>query len=274
MNKETEQAVKALMGNGNALADAGGEKDWKTLYEESQRQLQSARVDQGRVAKLDAEKKELEKQLHDLQSRRNEEEIIRGVPEGELEGVPNDIVSASAKLAAAAVEKERAATEERLARIEQERAAEREAIARQAQDAFVERINDAHPGFIQSAMLEGGDKHEAWNAYLRHNKASVREAFARCDYDSLEYHINAFYEKVLHVPVPSAGGAQSTASDPSASSGGSGNPVGGGKKLYTQAEYDALEKSYEEARANRDYTKANEISRELDSILSEGRIKG
>ena len=56
MNEETKKAMDALAGAGAGGGDAGGDAtDWKAKYEEAQRELNSARVEQGRVKKLDEE---------------------------------------------------------------------------------------------------------------------------------------------------------------------------------------------------------------------------
>jgi len=269
MNEEMEEAMNALSGNGAAGGDAGGDTtDWKAKYEEAQRQLNSARVDEGRVKKLSEKIKALEGQLADATALKRAKEEVANMGEDQRGEVPEDyLVGAGVlaqKMAAKAIAAQKAEFDQRMAERDQ-----REAAA--ARQNFAQKIGNEFPGFFRDAVLEGGDKHAAWQKYLRFNAASVTTAFNACDFDTLSWHIRNFYNTEVGIPPPS-GGTGAAAPDPSPTGGGTSVAVKSGK-VYTWDEIDKLYDEIEVLRSRGDREGMKRLSDEVEMAQREGRVK-
>lgn len=269
MNEEMEKAMNALSGSGAAGGDAGSDAtDWKAKYEEAQRQLNSARVDEGRVKKLSEKVKALEGQLADATALKRAKEEVANMGEDQRGEVPEDyLVGAGVlaqKMAAEAIAAQKAEFDQRMAEREQ-----REAAA--ARQNFAQKIGNEFPGFFRDAVLEGGDKHAAWQKYLRFNAASVTTAFNACDFDTLSWHIRNFYNTEVGIPPPS-GGTGAAAPDPSPTGGGTSVAVKPGK-VYTWDEIDKLYDEIEVLRSRGDREGMKRLSDEVEKAQREGRVK-
>lgn len=269
MNEEMEKAMNALSGNGAAGGDAGGDAtDWKAKYEEAQRQLNSAKVEQGRVKKLDEENKALRSRLAGAEALKRAKEEVANMGEEQRGEVPEDyLVGAGVlaqKMAAEAIAAQKAEFDQRMAERDQ-----REAAA--TRQNFAQRIEREFPGFLRDAVTEGGDKYAAWVKYQRFNAATITAAVNACDFDTLSWHIRNFYNTEVGIPPPS-GGTGAAAPDPS--------PTGGGQrvhaetgKIYTAQEYAELEKKAMQLRRMGDFEGYRKLDAELNNILTEGRVK-
>jgi hypothetical protein len=269
MNEDTKKAMDALAGAGTDGGNAeGGATDWKAKYEEMERKFHSAQVEQGRVKKLDEEVKALRTRLADAETLRRAKEEVASLGEDSRGDVPEDyLVGAGVmaqKMAAQAIAEKSAEFERRMAeRDAQDRVA--------AENRFAARIEQEFPGFLASAVIEGGDKHAAWTAYQRYNAASIQAAMRSFDYDTLAYHIRQFYTNNLGIEPPS-GGAGRAAPDPGS--------IGGGKpvvatpgRTYTQEEISNLYDEVEKARDRGDFAEVKRIGAEIDKAMREGRVK-
>lgn len=268
MNEEMEKAMNALSGSGAAGGDAGGDAtDWKAKYEEAQRQLQSAKVEQGRVKKLDEENKALRSRLAGAEALKRAKEEVANMGEDQRGEVPEDyLVGAGVlaqKMAAEAIAEQKAEFDRRIAEREQ-----REAAAAQAR--LFQQIEQEFPGLLRD-ISEGGDKHAAWLKYQRYNAPSITKAIGENDFDTLAWHFRNFYNTEVGIPPPS-GGTGAAAPDPS--------PTGGGQrvhaetgKIYTAQEYAELEKKAMQLRRMGDYDGYRKMDAELNTILTEGRVK-
>lgn len=267
------EQVNALLGAGKSVPASEGAEDWKSKYEETQRMLNSAKVEQGRVAKLDAEKKALEKELAQLKSNQAAKKVADLITPEERGDIPSDFVGLAATVATKATDSALTEVNQELATLRQEREAEKAEAQKRMQHEFIQRVQAKYPGFLDS-IGEGGDKANAWAAYLVHNQSSVSAAYAACDFDSLVYHVDRFYREVLGVRPPNGGQGDASIPDPVAYRGSS--PVLSAvdpNKTYTQEEFDALEKRANSLRAAGDYKGYKALTRELDDILSEHRLK-
>ena len=276
MNEEMQKAMDALAGGTAAGAPGGDTTDWKAKYEESQRELASARVEQGRVKKLNEEKSELERQLAEARSARGVQSAIDALPDNLKTDTPEDYQKVAAIMAQRAVDEAvQKAEARRKAELDtvMSQMAERERREADAKRAdFGSRIEREFPGFLKSAVMEGGDKHSAWVQYQRFNAASINTAVQNCDFETLAYHVRTFYRNELGVEPPS-GGTGAAAPDPSSTGGGNAVRHDGGKKIYTAQEYQALEKQAMQARRRGDFETYGKLNDELNTILAESRVK-
>ena len=266
MNEEAKNAMEALGVNatGGEGDHAGGGIDWKAKYEEAQRQLASARVEEGRVRKLDGELKAAQSKIAEL-----EKATALGALPDELQDVPDSVKETALLLSQRAVE----GVNGRMAQLE--RTVEEDKAMRLAQmsDAFVSRINQNFPWFAKG-LKEGGALKSAWDQYQIPNAASIKEAFATLNYDMLAYHINRFCE--AYGVDPSGGRDPNAAPDPRAMGGGAGaQPTPGGKKIYTpeewEREFDDLQNQYDGGIIGpKDYAEKRQI---LTDAYKEGRVK-
>ena len=269
MNEEMEKAMNALSGNGAAGGDAGGDAtDWKAKYEEVQRQLQSAKVEQGRVKKLDEENKALRSRLAGAEALKRAKEEVANMGEDQRGEVPEDyLVGAGVlaqKMAAEAIAEKSAEIDRRMAEREQ-----REAAA--TRQNFAQRIEREFPGFLRDAVTEGGDKYAAWVKYQRFNAATITAAVNACDFDTLSWHIRKFYNDELGLSPPS-GGTGAAAPDPSPTGGGTSVAVKPGK-VYTWDEIDKLYDEIEVLRSRGDREGMKRLSDEVEKAQREGRVK-
>lgn len=262
--------INALLGIGSG--SSGGD-DWKAKCEELQRMLASARVEQGRVAKLSAELKAAQEENAKLRSASKAEAIAKTITPEEKGDLPDEFVGLAAKVAANATDGAMAGIHEKLAKIEADREAEKSAALERLQMEFVSKINSKYPGFLDSIAI-GGEKNQAWTAFLVNNSESVRHAFETCDFNALVYHVDRFYRETLGVRPPAGDRGKASIPDPATTHGSA--PVvetDDPNKVYTQEEYDALEKKALAFRAAGDFKNYSLLNRELEKILSERRLK-
>lgn len=271
MNEESKKVMDALAGSAATGGTPGDGIDWKAKYEESQRELNSARVEQGRVRKLDEEKRELQRQLDEERAARQTQTVIDGLPEDVRGDIPEDYLKAQSIIAQRTADQAVNGQAERFAELER-KIAEREKREREiAQSRFTERIEREFPGFLKAAVMDGGDKHAAWVQYQRYNAASINAAANACDFDTLAWHIQTFYRNELGIDPPS-GGHAAAAADPSSIGGGTPTVVNPGK-VYTWDEIDGLYDQIEEMRARGDRDGVRRLSDEVETAQREGRVK-
>ena len=270
MNEEIEKAMDALAGGSATAGNSGGVDvtDWKAKYEEAQRELNSARVDQGRVKKLDEENKALRSRLAGAEALKRAREEVAGLDDETRGNVPDDyLVGAGVlaqKMAADAIAAKSAEFDRRMAEREQ-----RDAAA--SRQRFGQRVEQEFPGFFRDAVSEGGDKHEAWVKYQRYNAPSINAAVNAGDFDTLAWHIRKFYTNELGLQPPS-GASEAAAPEPSAISGGQPATARSGK-TYTWDEIDKLYDEIEVLRSRGDKEGMKRLSDEVEMAQKEGRVK-
>ena len=268
MNKEEQ--VQALLGGAGAQGQQ--DEDWKSKYEEMKRQFDSARVEEGRVRKLNEEKKALEKRIAELEKGRQAADLVAGLTEEERGDVPDDYVDVAAKVASEASGKVAARMEGELERLHREREEERVEAQKRMSRQFLAQVEAKYPKFLAD-IGEGGDKKRAWDTFMENNSESVLKAFNSCNLDGLVYHVNRFYREELGVRPPEGDGVAATAPDPITSQGGNLNVNSEDpNKKWTKEEYDALEKKALNLRASGNFKEYRRIVQELDNILAEGRL--
>lgn len=261
MSENIDNAMTALAGSENG----GSEPDYKSMYEQSQRELQKERVEAGRLKKTMGELEALRKENEAMKSSQVRQSLIEAVPENERTDLPESVLNAAATMA----EKAADGVSRRLEEIERRSA---ESAREASKRAFFDRVNSSFPGFIHDIQA-GGDKSVAWNSYLRHNRASVVNAIEGSDYETMVYHIKQFFTSTLGIQAPSGATDQPTYPEPRSSGGGM--PAEGGdsaNKHYTIDEFNVLERKADDAKARGDIDAYRRLTQEMDNILSEGRI--
>lgn len=273
MNEETMKAMDALAGGGAPAGNSGGgdTTDWKAKYEEAQKALASAKVDQGRVKKLDEEKKALEAKIAELSASRRSEAALSALPDDIREDMPENFAKGSALVAQRMVDEALASRDAELRELKAKMAEGAERNAAIARQQFGNRIEQEFPGFLKSAVMDGGDKHPAWVQYQRYNAPSINAAVNACDFDTLAWHIRKFYSDELGIAPPS-GGTGAAAPDPSATGGGTSVLVKPGK-TYTWDEIDNLYDEIEVLRSKGDKDGMKRLSDEIEKAQREGRVK-
>ena len=261
--------IGSLFGE-NKNTPAADDKDKRIA--DLERQLNSAKADNGRWAKVNERLKELEKENEALKASRRSENIVTSL-KGELGEVPDEFAGAAAKIAGRAVDGAMKDVNEELARLRQEREAERAASLERAKEDFIRKIDAKYPKFRSD--VDGGDevKTKAWRNFLGHNLGSVKDAYERCDFDSLAYHIDRFYREELDRTPPN-GNREPTSPDPTNRGGGTSVIIGDSSKIYTTEEYQALEAKATSLRYQPGkYADYQKLRDELDNIISEGRVR-
>lgn len=264
MNEEIKKAMGALAGGGNPTGTPGGgdATDWKAKYEEMERKFQSAQVEQGRVKKLDEKVKALEAENAKLSSTRRAQSVIDGLPPEVKEGFTDDSLRAQALIAQRAVEAANAERDAEIERIRAEQAERDRRNAEAAEAAFAQQIEQSYPGFLRSAVLDGGDKHAAWLEFVEYYGPSINAAYYARDFKRLSWFIEKFYNEKLEIPPPS-GGSGAAAPDPSATGGGKTVTHAHGKS-YTDEEISALFDKKEAARDRGDWAEVKRLTDEIN----------
>lgn len=274
MSKENEQ-MNALMGGASGTPGGNGGEDWKAMYESLKAKYDADRPMLGRVRELsekDRRISELEKENERLRTAGAATDMVAQLTPEERGDLPEDYLGAAAKLASRATDAALKGVNEEMARMRMEREEER-AAGREAERArFIERINARFPKFL-SSISEGGANVKAWSEFLAMNAGSVKMALENMDFGVLEYHIVRFYKEVLEVNPPKGGEGVATAPDPTSQGGGRPSTTEGGEKIYTASEYDALDEKCEKLRRKGDFVEYRKLRDELESALSEGRVK-
>lgn len=273
MNEEINKAMDALAGGGNPTGTPGGgdATDWKAKYEEMERKFQSAQVEQGRVKKLDEEVKALKAENAKLSSTRRAQSVIDGLPPEVKEGFTDDSLRAQALIAQRAVDAANAERDAEIERIRAEQAERDRRNAEAAKAAFAQQIEQSYPGFLRSAVLDGGDKHAAWLEFVEYYGPSINAAYYARDFKRLSWFIEKFYNEKLEIPPPS-GGSGAAAPDPSATGGGTSVLMKPGK-TYTWDEIDKLYDEIEVLRSKGDKDGMKRLSDEIEKAQREGRVK-
>lgn len=268
---EQTNAMDALTGAISGGGSSAGEAtDWKAKYEEAQRELNSARVEQGRVKKLDEEKKALENQLEELRAARLQDDAMSALPDDLRSDLPADYQKGASIIAHNTVSAELKQRDAEIADLR------RKMVEREQRDAamrnadFARLIESRYPGFLV-AISEGGDKCDAWKRYLRFNRNDVVAARNSGDIDAMIYHIDRFFTEELGVQPPS-GASEAAAPDPSAISGGQPTAQRTGRQ-YTEAEIDDLFDKKEAARDRGDWAEVKRLTDEINRAQASGGAK-
>lgn len=259
---DTLQEHDSVFGGGKSE-----ETDWKKKYEQLERDLASARVEQGRVKKLDEEKKALEKELSELRSRNERENMLSALSAEERDNIAPEVLSAMTKLQ----ERQRAEYERRFEELSSRTNMEAEEGRRNAKENFARRIDEAFPGFLAS-VGNGGPNADAWNTFKRTIGRYIDQAYANLDFDGVSYFIRRFYSEIGS-EVPSAGLAGSSAPDPDAVSGGIGGIQGGSSRIYTPREISEAYDRIEQYRMEENYREARRLEAEIDRAIAENRVR-
>lgn len=259
---DTLQEHDSVFGGGKSE-----ETDWKKKYEQLERDLASARVEQGRVKKLDEEKKALEKELSELRSRNERESMLSALSEEERGNIAPEVLSAMTKLQ----ERQMAEYERRFEELSSRTNMEAEEGRRNAKENFARRIDEAFPGFLQS-VGNGGPNADAWKSFKRTIGRYIDQAYANLDFDGVCYFVRRFYSEIGS-EVPSAGSAGSSAPDPNAVTGGIGGVQAGGSKVYSRQDVSDLFDRIEKLRMEENYKEASRLEAEIDRAMAEGRVK-
>lgn len=274
MNGKTESIIGAIGGNAEGSGN-GGAPDYKALYEETQKRLQSEKVEAGRLRKEIEANEALRKEIEDLKKSRQTEEAIAALPDDLKTEVPDDIQRTSAIIAQKSVDTAMQGANERLARLEQEREEERRRRSELARRELDARLDSSFPGFGHD-IAPGGDKREAWNKYQTMNAQTIAHAIETADFETLKYHIETFYRDLgLSLPSGDRGGA--AAPDPRAIGGGIASQTATLQpgKTYTVNEYrrildDAQAKFQRHVLSYKEYAG---VCEELSRAYREGRVK-
>ena len=277
MNTETKDAMKALGinpgGAGTPPPAGGGEPDYKALYEKTQHELDVAKVEQGRVRKLNEELQAKNARIAELEKGA----ALGALPENLKDGVPDEMKEAALLLSKGVVDKAMAGQEERLAMLERQqkeeaerRRAEDERRQSERLDAFMAQLAQKFPDFMKG-IAAGGAFKAAWDEYQVNNAESLTAGFAACDLATVSYHIKRFCETTDF--DPSGGRGEIAAPDPRSLGGGVPRTEAGGQKTYTMQEYENLTQKARQLRAEYRFDEYRKLSRELEDAWSEGRVK-
>ena len=231
------------------------------------RELQSARVEAGRVKALSQQLKARDDEIASLKSQL---ETLKNANRDFMADLPEDMreVADPAQMKATGFIVEKLLRERDEAQRERDQRREQEAMEIRKRE-FYARLEREFPGFLQ-ATNPGGDKQAAWEKFLQTYYPSVNTAAQTCNFEAISNIIQLFYREI-GVPVNRNPGTTVTPT-PGFSDGGA---PGGEGHVYSFAEYQAaLEKAGSDYREGRiDQAKYRALRAELDGALNSGRVK-
>ncbi len=231
------------------------------------RELQSARVEAGRVKALSQQLKAKDEEIASLKSQL---ETLKSANRDFMAELPEDMreVADPTQLKATGIIMEKLLRERDEAQRERDQRREQEA-QKIRQDEFYARIRNAYPDFLRDTN-PGGDKQAAWEKFLQTYFPSVNAAVQTCNFEAISNIIQLFYREI-GVSVNRNPGTTITPK-PGFSDGGA---PGGEGHVYSFAEYQAaLEKAGSDYREGRiDQAKYRALRAELDGALNSGRVK-
>lgn len=239
---------------------ATGESAEAKRIAELEKELQTNRVEFGRLKMANERIAALEEQLAKANARNAEEDAMSSIPEDVRNAVPDEVVRTQVALQTKSDARHAKEMEEL-----------REQIAKRDREVFADRIERSYPGFLASTS-EGGVNHDTWARYQRFNKGSIVAAYREMDFDTLSYHIDQFCREV-GIRNPSEGQGSYATPDPRTIGGG----VSGGENAkdgvtYTYDEYIALYDKVEAAREKGDYAEMKRLNSEIANAPKEGRV--
>lgn len=261
---ENEKVVAAL-GGSEPAGKTGDERDARIA--ELEKQLQSERVEHGRLRQALDRNAALEDELRKLKSGSVAKEEAAKLTDEELKGTPREFVETAGGVAATLVAAADGRTDEKI------KALRAEMDARD-KNAFLSQIGMQNAQFFND-VAPGGDKAAMWEKF----KASNRETFAAImsthDVARFNMFVGSFYREI-GVPNPSGGQGGSAAPEPRTTVGGPQGGQGGDQdgKTYTSEEYlKALEESEDKFRRDGDRKAYEATTAVLNKALNEGRVK-
>lgn len=258
----TENKVEAAL-NGSPT-EGGGQSE----IDELRKQLQTERVEAGRLKKAMEENARLKAENEKLKAGGAIDAAISEVPENLREETTDGILRASVTGAQKLVDK---ATGE----LREENRKLREEMDRRDYNSFVQNLSVQHAKFFES-VAPGGDKAQMWEAFKASNKETFGAIMASHDVARFGELVDAFYRKI-GIPNPSGVKAATAAPDPAHSDGGTHEAVTTGddqSKKYTGEEYLRLLEQAETDFRNHtiDLTKYRAVTAGLNKALREGRV--
>jgi len=247
------------VGNG----DHGGD-DWRKRAEEAEKELNKARVEQGRVKTLAQRNKELEEELAKARSAG----ARQALPENLREAVSDETAQAADHIARQESERVRQEVSERANKTDGQ-------VERLRQSMIDMQIDSRFPGFRQSVDA-GGELEAQWKRFLAVDGPSVVSAYEAGNIGALSILIRRFYAEA-DVPVPDVKEGSPIVPGPKSGAGGGTDTQHGGVsgKIYSTQEFnDANEKlSRDLARGVIDRNEYEKAGDELERALAEGRVR-
>lgn len=262
MNKEkTQEQFDALMGNGN---NQSAEVDWQKRCEELEKQLNSTRIEEGRVRKLSEELKARDEELAQLRASSSEEKLLSNLTDEEINDVPPEILNVAKKLVRNGMTQIQSDYDQRMKDYESRMASNSIDVNRQR---VLDQVNARYPKFLADVGI-GGDKCNAWKEYRKYNQASIAEAVNTGDINAFSYHIESFYRSHLGVSVPEVG-TEAVASDPMTTSAASRSYTVDGKRI-TDEDLDKFYDEIEKARDRGDYAEMKRLTEIINKATRGG----
>jgi len=262
-NKEVagKEAVSAAGIPGVGGGGGGGESvDWRRA-EEAERELNKARVEQGRVKSLAQRNRELEEELAKVRSAKAHDAL----PEELRESVSDETAQAAEHIARHVTDPVRQEFLERDSRT-------RADIDRIRGEIIDYKIDAAFPGFRQ-AVDAGGKLESAWRKFLSVDGPSVANAYGSGNMAALGVLISRFYNEA---GVPAPRGNPSAVAEPFIAAGGGEGQAGSVQgKVYTQSEFEEENRRIQRdlARGLIDKKEYDRIDAELFEALNQGRVR-
>src|SRR5574344_1597787 len=144
--EQGKAAFTDVAGNANVNAQkaVSNANDRDARIAELERQLQSTKVENGRVKKYSEENEELRRKVEELESKLSAPESLKeDLPEGLRESIPDDVVQGTGVLIQKGNKRLKDELTQEIQKLKQENLAER-------QGRFCEAIESKYPGFLAS----------------------------------------------------------------------------------------------------------------------------
>lgn len=186
MNEETQEIQNENAEQTPASGFNLGDDSAYGRVAELKKELQSEKVERGRVKAQAARIKELESLVEKLQEKLDEsnssnKDYMEEIPEDVRDSVDPVQVNAIGRM-----------IDKRMA--EQSRI-RKESDERRSEEQFLESIEQSYPGFLKETNV-GGDKYDAWMKFLSSNRTLVMSAYQSRDVAAMRTVINLFFNQL------------------------------------------------------------------------------
>ena len=260
------EKVLAALGGGQPAGATGDGKDARIA--ELEKQLQTERVEHGRLKQALERNAALEDELRKLKSGSAVKAETDKLTEEALKGTPREFVEVSGGVAASLVAAADGRTDEKINALRAE-------MEEREKRAFLNQIGSQNAKFFGD-VAPGGDKAAMWEQFKANNRETFDAVMSKHDTARFNMLVGSFYREI-GVPNPSGDQGGSAAPGPSQTTvggqqGGQGADAEG--KTYTTDEYlKALEDAEERFRRDGDRKAYDAATAELNKALGEGRVK-
>lgn len=272
---ETPEATEVVDASGLAVETAPSAPDSRDeRIAALERELQTERIEHGRVKKLSDENRQLREEVNELKKKLSE--LTARAPEDYLAAEERDSIDLEqarivGKMTRGIVEDAMAPLRKENEELRSRIAAQGEADREHSVRAFTNEVNRLAPGLLNAVLSQHKTEWMQWASHPV-RKASISLATQNCDAETTAYFLKQFCSEN---GISGSSQMSESVAEPSPSSGNVRTLDGGDKTMYSYDQFSEakrqLTERYEAGKISADeYRKGNH---KLDAAAREGRVR-